>query len=97
MCDELASILDDLVTHFVKEQQSWRNTPECSQDFDNIAQWIEANGQYEDFKDKILNSIYDGINHKYTLAEKQSYPSPNIGVITTNAGNNIRRRLRHPL
>ena len=48
--------------------------------------------EFEEFKDEIKRSLHRRLRRKFTTAQIQTSPAPNIGQYVTNAIRNISRR-----
>ena len=84
----IKNMLTVLSLSFDTEKRNWRGKSDA---FRQFVQFVSQQ-EFEVFKDEIENSLYRRLRRKFTTAQIQTSPAPNIGQYVANAIRNISRR-----
>lgn len=93
MPPELVQLVDDLVDAYDKDAHNWRNNRATTMLIGAIAGSLSRE-IFNQYKEEMQQRIQRGINHRYTRAEFETYPTPVTEHIAENAIHNIQRRIR---
>ena len=84
----IKNILTILSLSFDTEKRNWRGKSDA---FCQFVQFVTQQ-EFEEFKDEIKRSLHRRLRRKFTTAQIQTSPAPNIGQYVANAIRNIIRR-----
>lgn len=84
----IKNILTILSLSFDTEKRNWRGKGDA---FRQFVQFVTQQ-EFEEFKDEIKRSLHRRLRRKFTTAQIQTSPAPNIGQYVANAIRNISRR-----
>ena len=84
----IKNILAILSLSFDTENRNWRGKSDA---FRQFVQFVTQQ-EFEEFKDEIKRSLHRCLRRKFTTAQIQTSPAPNIGQYVANTIRNISRR-----